>query len=146
MREKTLLPWRAAGPHVRILSVLFAGDRRMGIDLEVLASHFRERRGEMLPTARLRFDRDGRLFAQLDRHASPCLVQTLPQGLKVGIYEDQGLAFTEKDRSGNALTFTTSADLRRLQLSGEDIAPWNQAILAFLLALPAETRIVLYWC
>ena len=30
----------------------------MGMDLEVLASHFRERRGEMLPTASLRFDRD----------------------------------------------------------------------------------------
>src|SRR5262249_46544338 len=30
----------------------------MGLDLKVMASHFRERRGEVLSTATLRFDRD----------------------------------------------------------------------------------------
>jgi len=63
----------------------------MGVDLEVMASHFRELRGEMLSTARLRFDRDPRLLGQLDRQASPCLVHPLPEGLKVGCYQDEGL-------------------------------------------------------
>jgi hypothetical protein len=117
----------------------------MGIDLEVMASHFRERRGEMLSTAKLRFDRDSRLFGQLQREASPCLVRLLPEGLKVGAYQDDGLTFSATDRSGQALTFTTPADLVRLRIP-EDIAPWNRAILAFLLALPSDTRIILYWC
>jgi hypothetical protein len=117
----------------------------MGIDLEVMASNFREHRGEMLSTAKLRFDRDSRLFGQLDRQTTPCLVHPLPEGLKVGCYQDDGLTFTATDRSGQSLTFTTPADLVRL-LIPEDIAPWNRAVLAFLLALPPDTRIVLYWC
>lgn len=117
----------------------------MGIDLEVMATHFRERRGEILPTASLRFDRDQRLLAQLDRQAVPCLVRPFPDGLKVGHYDDQGLAFIEKDRYGQPLTFTTSEDLRKLQMP-DGIAPWNTAILAFLLALPPDCKIILYWC
>lgn len=66
----------------------------MGIDLKVMASCFRERRDEFLPTATLRFDRDDGIFSQLTLEASPCLVRQLPQGLKVGCYEDSGLAFT----------------------------------------------------
>jgi len=37
----------------------------MGLDLTVMASHFRKRRGELLPTATLRFDRDAAIFSQL---------------------------------------------------------------------------------
>jgi hypothetical protein len=117
----------------------------MGIDLEVMASHFRERRGEFLPTATLRLDRDPRLLGQLDPQASPCLVYPLPAGLKVGRYEDQGLIQTATDRYGKPLTFTTSADIRQLRVP-DDVSPWNRAVLAFLLTLPPDTRIVLYWC
>jgi hypothetical protein len=117
----------------------------MGIDLQVMASHFREHRGEMLATATLRFDRDARLLGQLDRGTSPCLVEPLPQGLKVGIYEERGLTYTDVDRYGHPLTFTTPMNLRRFRIP-EEIEPWNRAILAFLLALPADARIVLYWC
>ena len=42
----------------------------MGIDLTVLVSYFRERRGEFFPTASLRFERDHRLFAQLSADAT----------------------------------------------------------------------------
>lgn len=117
----------------------------MGIDLKVMASSFRERRDEFLPTATLRFDRDTGIFAQLTRESTPCLVQQLPQGLKVGCYEDSGLTFTDVDRSKQPLTFTTSAHLRQLK-PPSDIHPWNAAVLAFLLTLPADNRIVLYWC
>ena len=117
----------------------------MGIDLQLLTSNFRERRGEILATATLRFDRDQRLLGQLTKEASPCLVHLLPDGLKVGHYEDQGLIFATTDRYGQPLTYTTSADVRRLEVP-EDIEPWNRAILAFLTALPPDTRIVLFWC
>ena len=70
----------------------------MGLDLVALASHFRERRGELLPTATLRFDRDSALFAQLAADATPCLVDRLPDGLTVGVHEDVGLRHTAVDR------------------------------------------------
>jgi hypothetical protein len=117
----------------------------MGIDLKVLASHFREQRGEFLPTAVLRLERDAALFAQLARDASPSLVRPLPAGLRVGLYEDQGLTYADADRYGQALTYTTPADLRDLR-PPDDITPWNRAVLAFLRALPPDARVVLYWC
>ncbi len=117
----------------------------MGMDLQVLASHFRELRGELLPTAALRFDRDAELFAQLMPDSRPLLVHDMPPGLAVGIQEDDGIKYVTTDRYGKGLTFTTGRDLRLLRVPGE-VDHWNRAVLAFLLALPLETRIVLYWC
>src|SRR5262245_17412321 len=117
----------------------------MGVDLKIHASHYRERRGEFLATASLRFDRDEALFAQLAADANPCLVTPMPAGLKLGHYEDEGLRWSESDRYGNPLTFTTPAELKRLRLP-EDVVPWNRAVLTFLLALPPDSRFVLYWC
>jgi hypothetical protein len=117
----------------------------MGIDLKAMASQFRERRGELLPTATLRFERDPRLFSRMSADVAPCLVHSFPEGLKTGCYEDDGLIFTDVDRYGRRLMYTTPTELQRLELP-EAISPWNRAVLAFLLALPSETRIVLYWC
>jgi hypothetical protein len=117
----------------------------MGIDLKVMASFFREHRGELLPTATLRFERDAGLFSKLSRDAVPCLVRPLPPELKVGCYEDQGVVFVQVDRYGQPLTCITPSDLARLELR-PDISPWNNAVLAFLLALPEDVRIVLFWC
>ena len=88
----------------------------MGIDVEFMASHFRERRGEFLPTATLRLDRDPRLLVQLDQQALPCLVHPLPEGLKVGHYDDQGLRYDDMDRYDEPLTYISPADLGRLRL------------------------------
>lgn len=115
----------------------------MGIDLQVLASQFREPRGEFLATASLRFDRDQRLLAQFSIDAEPCLVHPLPKGLLVGHYEDDGLKFDKVDRHGKSLTYTTPADLRTLKLP-PDLSPWSRAILAFVSALPPDTRLVVY--
>jgi hypothetical protein len=117
----------------------------MGVDLKVLASHFRERRGELLATASLRLDRDSGLLSQLAPEATPCLVHPIPVDLKVGHYEDEGLKYESLDRQGRPLTFTTPQDLHQLRVP-EDLSPWNRAVLAFLLALPPDCRIVLYWC
>jgi len=99
----------------------------------------------MPTTASLLFDRDGRLLAQLHREATPCLVRPLPAGLKVRHHEDDGLKCDDTDRYGKPLTYTTSTELRRLK-APEDLAPWNEAILAFLRTLPPEKRLILYWC
>ena len=117
----------------------------MGIDLKVMASHFRERRGELLPTATVRFERDSALFSRLAIDAVPCLVEPLPPDLKIGSYEDDGLVFMHADRYGNPLTSTSRAHLATLEIPVE-ISAWNQAVLTFLLALPDDVRIVLFWC
>ena len=117
----------------------------MGIDLKLLASNLRERRGELLSTASLRLDREAQLLSLLSKEAVPCLVQPLPEGLKVGHYEDDGLKFEATDRYGQPLTFTTPELLRSLRAIDES-SQWNRGVLAFLLALPPGTRIVLYWC
>src|SRR5687767_5990484 len=90
-------------------------ERTMGLDLKILASHFREHRGEMLATASIRLDRDPRLLALLASDADPCLVEPLPEGLKVGHYEDEGLRFDGDDRYGAPLTYTTPERLRSLR-------------------------------
>jgi hypothetical protein len=117
----------------------------VGIDLKVMASFFREHRDELLPTATLRFDRDSNLFSRLSKDSVPCLVHPLPPTLKVGCYEDTGLVFKMVDDRKEPFTWTTSADLLELDVP-ETLSPWNTAVLAFLMALPVETRIVLYWC
>lgn len=88
----------------------------MGVDLKVMASHFRERRGELLPTAVLRFDRDAGLFSQLGLDSEPRLVGPLPDGLSVGNYDDDGLRYVSVDANGNPLTYTTPQELRRLRV------------------------------
>jgi hypothetical protein len=117
----------------------------MGVDLKVLTSQFRERRGEFLATATLRLDRDSALLSQLSTGSKPCLVHPLPADLKVGHYEDEGLKYETVDRHGAPLTYTTPAELQKLRLL-DDVSPWNRAELAFLLALPPEARVILYWC
>ncbi len=117
----------------------------MGIDLKVMASSYREHQDELLPTATLRFERDSELFSKLALDAVPCLVRPLPPDLKVGCYDDEGLVFRQNDRYGHPLTFLTSAELATLEVS-DGTCLWNIAVLAFLLGLPEDVRIVLYWC
>lgn len=117
----------------------------MGIDLKVLATKFREKPTEMLATASILLDRDRRLLTQLLRESVPCLVQSMPEGLKVGHYEDTGVQFDDQDRYQKPLTFTTPGQLQALK-DVEQLSEYNKAAVAFLLNLPPQTRIVLYWC
>src|SRR5262245_46759402 len=100
----------------------------MGADLKVMASHFRELRGEFLVTASLRLERDEALLGRLAPEADPCLVNTLPPGLKVGHCEDEGLRWDDVDRYGARLTYTTPAALQMLRLP-DQVSPWNRAAL-----------------
>jgi hypothetical protein len=58
---------------------------------------------------------------------------------------DEGLKWENVDLRGNSLAYMTPDDMRRLRLP-DDPAPWNRAVLAFLMALPPAARIILYWC
>src|SRR5262245_17563083 len=117
----------------------------MGIDLKILASNFRERDGHLLATASIRADRDPRLLSIFSTQATACIVKPLPDGLTVGHDEDAGLRFDDKDRYGRPLTFTTPQQLQAFR-DIEEINQWNRAIISFLVALPPDTKIVLYWC
>jgi hypothetical protein len=122
----------------------------MGIDLKILASNFRERPDRILTTAAIRLDRDPRLLSLFSKSADPCIVQPIPEGMKIGHFEDGGLQYDDKDRHGNPLTFTTSEQVARLaekvRSNIDEISQWNRAALAFIASLPPETKVILYWC
>jgi hypothetical protein len=80
----------------------------MGMDLKAMESQFRELRGELLPTATLRFERDPRILGRTSAVVAPCLVHPFPEGRKTGCYEDEGLTFTDVDRYGRRLRYTPS--------------------------------------
>ena len=75
----------------------------MGIDLKLLASSFRERPDQVLSTAAIRLEREARLLSQLTMESDPRLVRPMPEGLKVGHYEDAGLRYDDMDRYGALL-------------------------------------------
>src|SRR4051794_27233507 len=117
----------------------------MGIDLKILATSLRERNDEFLATATLRFERSVLLLSLFALESSPCLVRPLPPNLKVGHYEESGLRFDQVDGRGKPLTYTTPEILGGVRFP-EDLGDWNTAVLRFLLALPPQSRLVLYWC
>src|SRR5689334_8985789 len=104
----------------------------MGFDLKLLATHFRERPTEMFATASIRLDRDERLLSQLSMESIPRLVKLLPPDFKVGHHDDKGLRYDDKDGHGNALTFTTPAQVRALR-DVESLCEWNKAALKFVM-------------
>ena len=122
----------------------------MGIDLKLLASNFRERPDRVLTTAAIRLDRDPRVLSLFYPDSDPSIVQPMPEGLKVGHFEDGGLQYDDKDRYGEALTYTTSEKVEQVAVKLKDhideISRWNRAALAFIVSLPPETKIILYWC
>ena len=115
----------------------------MGIDLKFLSSSFRER-GEIVATASIRADRQPEFLAQFGRNAIPCRVEELPQGMKIGHCEESGFRVDNMDHYGKPLTYTTSDRLKDFP-EIEEISQYNRAVLAFLLTLPPDKKIVLYW-
>lgn len=66
----------------------------------------------------------------------------LPDG--VMWYEDDGVAYRTEDMYGKTLTFMSSHTIAR-HLSGVTLGRYDAAVLAFLKALPPDTRVVLWW-
>lgn len=59
-------------------------------------------------------------------------------------YEDEGIKRRFTDPYGDMLTYVTAHALGR-HLSGVRLAGWDAAVLAFINALPPDTRVVLWW-
>lgn len=94
--------------------------------------------GPLLAFNRLRLEhQDYALFERMKAEATP-----LPEGLQW--YGDEGIEECADDPYGKKLTFLTAYAVAR-HLSGVNLQGWTAAVLAFLNALPADTRVVLWW-
>lgn len=112
----------------------------MGIDLQLMTSHFRERDTSMAVTTVIRLDRDDWLFDQIRSRA-----HTLPAEFWVG-HGDQDL---RDDAYGVRLTCLFGKDFASIQAATPPaifMDPLNRAALQFFCMLPPETRVILYWC
>lgn len=109
----------------------------MSISLTLVVDQFRLP-GRVLAYNRLRLElQDYRLFDRIKAEAVP-----LSEG--VSWYEDEGLKQRSADPYGSPLTVLTAYAVAR-HLSGVRLYHWDAAVLAFLNALPPETRVVLWW-
>ena len=70
----------------------------------------------------------------------------LPGNVTFRWHGDEGLHDRTCDARGNRLTFLTAGELDALRPAAKATASWwNQAVFAFIAALPAETPVVLFW-
>jgi hypothetical protein len=111
----------------------------MGLRLNLIIEH----PGYQGASALLGYDRltvacrNHELFGHLEREATP-----LPEELYE--YGDEGLKKTQTDPYGKTLTYLPARTLAA-HLGTTKLDPRDKAVLAFLEALPADTRVVLWW-
>ena len=108
----------------------------MGLDLTLLPARFRMLDG-FHGYDRLGMHRDPELFDQI--LALPSLELHRP----LDWYGDEGIESLAADPYGNVLRFCQAGDLGRTAPAFR--STWNEAVLAFIRALPPETEIVLWW-
>lgn len=122
----------------------------MGLDLTLLPLRGPQEMGDtsVLCHDRLTFERDYEIFGQLtdcDEGNKPTIIALpIPPQMWIKTYEDGGIERRRNDKYGTALTFVYSQQLKVLRV-GEDAAPKNRAIKAFVDALPDDTPIILLW-
>lgn len=68
--------------------------------------------------------------------------RTVPKGFKITIFSGETV---NVDSYGEALTWLPASAFRKLRLQRDKFYARDKAIKAFLLALPKDTPIVLYW-
>ena len=117
----------------------------MGVDLRIAI---------IKPTAerwwlcydRLRFDRDYDLFGLIEKMPNWTIN---PDLVNLDWYEDNGVKRIYTNPYGDKLVYTLSDEFAKLDIPGiktnHDMSGYNEAILKFLAALPAGTRIVICW-
>lgn len=110
----------------------------MGLDLTVCPTPYVNEGGGYLLSTRIDLHRDYELFNQIK--ALPSLKGWLP----VRWYEDDGLKERTTDPYGNDLKYTTASEFAAVDVP-DDATDWNRAAIAFLAALPPETRVYLWW-
>ena len=95
-------------------------------------------KGSVLCFERHRLDwQDYEAFDHIKAEAIP-----MPEG--VHWYDDDGLQARNDDPYGNPLTWMPAHSLAR-HLACAPLRGWDMATLAFLKAIPPETKVVLWW-
>ena len=64
---------------------------------------------------------------------------------KVHWYEDDGLRLRDTTPYGKALKFLYAGELWQFFNELEFLRPWDRAVVGFIRALPAKTRVVLWF-
>lgn len=72
--------------------------------------------------------------------------EAIPLTCGVDWYDDDGIETRHTDPYGNSLTFMTAHTITRHLAWAILPTAYDKAVLAFVSALPPETRVVLWWC
>jgi len=110
----------------------------MSINLTLVFERYGINRDSLLAFERMRLDwQNYDAFDRLKADAIP-----LPIG--VDWYDDEGLRHSTTDEYGAPLTYVSAHTLAN-HLSSAPLRGWDAAALAFLKALPPDTKIILWW-
>jgi hypothetical protein len=110
----------------------------MSTKLTLVFDHHCFAKDPLLAFERMRLDwQDYEAFDRLKADAIP-----FQNG--VDWYDDDGLRHTTTDDYGDTLTYVAAHTLTK-HLSVVQLRGWDAAVLAFLKALPPDTKVVLWW-
>lgn len=118
----------------------------MGVDLTLAPIRHKDM-GWWLATERLSLDRDGtgHVIGGMEGMIGPVKTFPLPESVRFDWYGDNGVHETRNDSYGSGLEYAKAGDLARVMSKIKEMTPWNEAVMAFVKALPKDTPIVLYW-
>jgi hypothetical protein len=122
----------------------------MGLDLTIIpvVKYYDDWNNEKLvfDHMKLRFVRDYEILEQISNFAGgngPFIpTQPLPKKIRLCITNTD--RSTRKDKYGSELSIALACDMQKIKWP-KNTHPFNNAIKAFIDALPANTPIVLYW-
>lgn len=104
-----------------------------------------------LATERLSIDRDGlghMIAGQNDDGEEGVETKPIPKKVDFDWYDDEGLRRTKVDPYGSPLEYVEAGDLAAAMVGYAEkrkFSPWNEAVIAFVSALPVDTPVVLWW-
>lgn len=130
----------------------------MGLDLVIMPLRNRRKLDEktVLCTESLRFDRDYSVFAQIadingrstvpEKGIKPTVrTHPLPPNLFVELYEEDGTKKTRENPYGEEMVYSFAEEMSRINLPKDRTLSRNNAIMAYIRALPKDTPIILEW-
>lgn len=126
----------------------------MGLDLTIAPIRHHQGMGWWLATERLSIDRDGLGHMIAGQDDDGGIISTgvpthrLPKLVKFDWYGDEGVKTIEVDSYGSPLEYALAGDLGEAMVGyakKHEFSTWNEAVIAFVCALPVDTPVVLYW-
>jgi hypothetical protein len=111
----------------------------MSVNLTLIFDRYGFTNGPLLAFERMRLDwQNYDAFDRLKAYAQP-----FERG--VDWYGDEGVYPTYADAYENPLTYVTAYTLEKHLSNVSSLSARDKAVLAFLSALPSDTKIVLWW-